>query len=200
MPGSTSTRWSGARAPTSLPRWPMPTGSIVRSETRVDRELLAAGPRLAVVARAGVGVDAIDVDAATDAGILVLNTPGREHARGDGADVRADALARAPHAVGGAAAARGRVGAQGAHRHGAVRQDARDRRARPHRRQRRDAREGVRDDDPRARSVRHRGARRRVRRAPRRPRHAAARERHRHAARPAHAADAGHDRRSEAAR
>ena len=51
-------------------------GLIVRSETRVDRELLAAGPRLAVVARAGVGVDAIDVEAATAAGILVLNTPG----------------------------------------------------------------------------------------------------------------------------
>lgn len=51
-------------------------GLIVRSETHVDRELLAAGPRLSVVARAGVGVDAIDVDAATDAGILVLNTPG----------------------------------------------------------------------------------------------------------------------------
>src|ERR1700738_1564020 len=51
-------------------------GLIVRSETRVDRELLAAGPRLHVGARGGVGVDAIDVDAATDAGILVLNTPG----------------------------------------------------------------------------------------------------------------------------
>ncbi len=51
-------------------------GLIVRSETRVDRELLAAGPHLSVVARAGVGVDAIDVDAATDAGIIVLNTPG----------------------------------------------------------------------------------------------------------------------------
>jgi D-3-phosphoglycerate dehydrogenase len=51
-------------------------GLIVRSETRVDRALLAAGPRLTVVARAGVGVDAIDVDAATEAGILVLNTPG----------------------------------------------------------------------------------------------------------------------------
>ncbi|HTD37302.1 MAG TPA: hypothetical protein VK669_07300, partial [Candidatus Limnocylindrales bacterium] len=51
-------------------------GLIVRSETRVDRELLAAGPRLAVVARAGAGVDSIDVDAATSAGILVLNTPG----------------------------------------------------------------------------------------------------------------------------
>ncbi len=51
-------------------------GLIVRSETRVDRDLLAAGPKLSVVARAGVGVDAIDVDAATDAGIVVLNTPG----------------------------------------------------------------------------------------------------------------------------
>ncbi len=51
-------------------------GLIVRSETRVDRELIAAGPRLTVVARAGAGVDAIDVDAASEAGILVLNTPG----------------------------------------------------------------------------------------------------------------------------
>jgi D-3-phosphoglycerate dehydrogenase len=51
-------------------------GLIVRSETKVDRALLAFGPRLTVVARAGVGVDAIDVGAATDAGIVVLNTPG----------------------------------------------------------------------------------------------------------------------------
>jgi D-3-phosphoglycerate dehydrogenase len=50
-------------------------GLIVRSETRVDRDLLASGPRLAVVARAGVGVDSIDVPAATDAGVVVLNTP-----------------------------------------------------------------------------------------------------------------------------
>ena len=50
-------------------------GLIVRSGTHVDRELLAAGPRLAVVARAGAGVDSIDVVAATEAGIVVLNTP-----------------------------------------------------------------------------------------------------------------------------
>ncbi len=50
-------------------------GLIVRSETKVDRELLAAGQRLLAVARAGVGVDTIDVDAATQAGIVVLNTP-----------------------------------------------------------------------------------------------------------------------------
>jgi len=51
-------------------------GLIVRSETKVDRALLSFGPKLTVVARAGVGVDAIDVGAATDAGIVVLNTPG----------------------------------------------------------------------------------------------------------------------------
>jgi len=51
-------------------------GLIVRSETKVDAALLAFGPKLSVVARAGVGVDAIDVSAATDAGIVVLNTPG----------------------------------------------------------------------------------------------------------------------------
>ncbi|HZY98479.1 MAG TPA: phosphoglycerate dehydrogenase [Candidatus Baltobacteraceae bacterium] len=50
-------------------------GLIVRSETRVDGDLLARAPQLEVVARAGVGVDAIDVDAATAAGIVVVNTP-----------------------------------------------------------------------------------------------------------------------------
>ncbi|HTU68732.1 MAG TPA: phosphoglycerate dehydrogenase [Candidatus Baltobacteraceae bacterium] len=50
-------------------------GLIVRSETRVDAALLDSAPRLEVVARAGVGVDAIDVEAATAAGIVVVNTP-----------------------------------------------------------------------------------------------------------------------------
>jgi D-3-phosphoglycerate dehydrogenase len=50
-------------------------GLIVRSETRVDADLLVRAPQLEVVARAGVGVDAIDVDAATAAGIVVVNTP-----------------------------------------------------------------------------------------------------------------------------
>ncbi|HEV7467063.1 MAG TPA: phosphoglycerate dehydrogenase [Candidatus Dormibacteraeota bacterium] len=48
---------------------------VVRSETRVTAELLAAGTRLKVVGRAGVGVDNIDIDAATRHGVLVLNAP-----------------------------------------------------------------------------------------------------------------------------
>ncbi len=50
-------------------------GLIVRSETRVDRDLLSHAPKIRVVGRAGVGVDAIDVEAATQAGIVVINTP-----------------------------------------------------------------------------------------------------------------------------
>jgi len=48
---------------------------IVRSATRVDAEALDAGSRLSVVARAGVGVDNIDVEAATGRGVLVVNAP-----------------------------------------------------------------------------------------------------------------------------
>ena len=49
---------------------------IVRSETKVTADVLAAGTRLRVVTRAGVGTDNIDVPAATERGIVVLNTPG----------------------------------------------------------------------------------------------------------------------------
>src|ERR1700722_7865581 len=49
---------------------------IVRSATRVTEELLARAPKLRIVGRAGVGVDNIDLDAATRRGILVVNTPG----------------------------------------------------------------------------------------------------------------------------
>ncbi len=48
---------------------------LVRSGTKVDAELLAAAPRLQVVARAGVGVDNVDVPAATARGVLVVNAP-----------------------------------------------------------------------------------------------------------------------------
>ena len=48
---------------------------VVRSETRVTADILAAATRMRVVARAGVGVDNIDVDAATTHGIIVVNSP-----------------------------------------------------------------------------------------------------------------------------
>ena len=48
---------------------------IVRSETQVTRDVIDAGTELKVVGRAGVGVDNVDVDAATRRGIAVANTP-----------------------------------------------------------------------------------------------------------------------------
>jgi D-3-phosphoglycerate dehydrogenase len=48
---------------------------IVRSATQVTPEVLAAGTDLVIVGRAGLGVDNIDVEAATDRGIVVMNTP-----------------------------------------------------------------------------------------------------------------------------
>ena len=47
----------------------------VRSETKVTAELIAAAPLLKVVGRAGVGVDNVDVEAATERGVIVMNTP-----------------------------------------------------------------------------------------------------------------------------
>ncbi|HEX9427753.1 MAG TPA: phosphoglycerate dehydrogenase [Candidatus Polarisedimenticolia bacterium] len=51
-------------------------GLVVRSDTRVTDEVMAAAPRLRVVGRAGAGVDNIDVEAATRRGIVVMNAPG----------------------------------------------------------------------------------------------------------------------------
>ncbi len=50
-------------------------GLAVRSATKVTADLLAQAPRLKVVGRAGIGVDNIDVAAATQRGIVVMNTP-----------------------------------------------------------------------------------------------------------------------------
>ena len=60
---------------------------VVRSGTRVDAELIAAGPGLRVIGRAGVGVDNIDLAAAAEHGISVVNTP------------EANTLAAAEHAL-----------------------------------------------------------------------------------------------------
>ncbi len=60
---------------------------IVRSSTQVDADVLAAGSNLKVVGRAGMGVDNIDVRAATLNGVIVMNTPG------------ANSMATAEHAL-----------------------------------------------------------------------------------------------------
>src|SRR5215813_904069 len=51
-------------------------GIVVRSSTTVDRELMQKAGRLKVIGRAGVGVDNVDLDGATEHGILVMNSPG----------------------------------------------------------------------------------------------------------------------------
>jgi len=50
-------------------------GLIVRSGTKVTKEVIEAGKRLKVIGRAGVGVDNVDVETATRRGVLVMNTP-----------------------------------------------------------------------------------------------------------------------------
>src|SRR5687768_12971249 len=51
-------------------------GMIVRSETKVTAQLMEHPGKLRAIVRAGVGVDNIDVSAATRKGIVVMNTPG----------------------------------------------------------------------------------------------------------------------------
>jgi D-3-phosphoglycerate dehydrogenase len=48
---------------------------VVRSETKVTKRIIEAAPKLRVVGRAGVGVDNVDVETATQRGIVVMNTP-----------------------------------------------------------------------------------------------------------------------------
>ncbi|HEY9593234.1 MAG TPA: hydroxyacid dehydrogenase [Spirochaetia bacterium] len=70
-------------------------GLVVRSATQATREVIAAGRSLKVIGRAGAGVDNIDVKAATERGILVLNTPGgNAEAAGELAVAMMFALAR----------------------------------------------------------------------------------------------------------
>jgi D-3-phosphoglycerate dehydrogenase len=49
---------------------------VVRSAVQVDAKMLQSAPKLRAIGRAGVGVDNIDIDAATHSGIVVMNTPG----------------------------------------------------------------------------------------------------------------------------
>lgn len=63
-------------------------GLLVRSATTVTAELMAKAPKLRAVGRAGIGVDNIDIPAATKAGVIVMNTP------------LANAVSTAEHAIG----------------------------------------------------------------------------------------------------
>src|SRR5690606_21302224 len=48
---------------------------LIRSATHMDEEAIAAGRQLKVIARAGVGLDNVDIKAATTAGVMVVNAP-----------------------------------------------------------------------------------------------------------------------------
>jgi D-3-phosphoglycerate dehydrogenase len=62
-------------------------GVVIRSRTKIGRKALERASRLRVIGRAGIGVDNIDIEAATQRGVLVMNTPG------------ANAVAAAEHAM-----------------------------------------------------------------------------------------------------
>jgi D-3-phosphoglycerate dehydrogenase / 2-oxoglutarate reductase len=64
--------WERAELERRIPEF---DGIVIRSATQVDADLLAKADRLRAVARAGVGVDNVDVDAATRRGVLVANAP-----------------------------------------------------------------------------------------------------------------------------
>ncbi len=65
----------GADRAALLPALADAAAVLVRSATRIDAEALAAAPNLKVVARAGVGLDNVDVGAATARGVMVVNAP-----------------------------------------------------------------------------------------------------------------------------
>jgi len=61
---------------------------VVRSATKITKDIIAKGDKLKVIGRAGIGVDNVDVQAATEKGIVVMNTP------------QGNALAAAEHTIG----------------------------------------------------------------------------------------------------
>jgi D-3-phosphoglycerate dehydrogenase len=65
----------GADRAALLPALADAAAVLIRSATRMDAEAIAAAPRLKVIARAGVGLDNVDVRAATAAGVMVVNAP-----------------------------------------------------------------------------------------------------------------------------
>ena len=128
---------------------------LVRSAVQVNQAVLAKAPKLRVIGRAGVGVDNVDLDAATAAGVLVMNTPG-----GNAVSVAEHTLALMlamaryiPQAN--ASTTRRQVGKEEVHGQRAARQDAGHRRPGQHRPRSGEARARLRDAHRGARSVRH---------------------------------------------
>src|SRR5476649_1964436 len=65
----------GADRAALLPALATADAVIIRSATKIDAEAISAAPNLKVIARAGVGLDNVDVKAATTAGVMVVNAP-----------------------------------------------------------------------------------------------------------------------------
>ena len=163
-------------------------GLAVRSATKVTGGLLARAEKLKVIGRAGIGVDNIDVAAATQRGIVVMNTPyGNSITAAEHAIAMLFALCRAD--PGGRPLDPGRqMGEVALHGGRADRQDARRHRLRQYRLDRRRARPGSADEGDRLRSVPVARARRRSRHREGLARRALCPRRFHH---PAHAADRG---------
>ena len=107
---------------------------LVRSATKVDAEAIAAAPNLKVVARAGVGLDNVDIKAATTAGVMVVNAPTSNIISAAELTV-GHILSLARHIPAAhASLAAGAWKRSAVHRRRALREDRRHHRPRPHRR------------------------------------------------------------------
>jgi phosphoglycerate dehydrogenase-like enzyme len=67
---------TGARSASDMARLAANAVAAIVSTDPIDRQVLAAAPALRAIARVGVGTDSIDLEAATEAGVVVLTTPG----------------------------------------------------------------------------------------------------------------------------
>ncbi len=139
-------------------------GILIRSATKLTADLIERADRLSVVGRAGVGVDNVDVEAATRRGIVVANAPESNVVTAAEHTMAPAAGARAQHPRGVRVADRRTVGALQVLRRRALREDARRARLRADRPARRPACPRLRHARARVRPLRERGALPRARR------------------------------------
>ncbi len=119
---------------------------VVRSETKVTADVIEAATRLRIIGRAGVGVDNIDVAAATQRGIIVVNSPEGNTIAAAELDSGDDAGDGTQHPAGRPQPSRRRVEAQQVRGHRGLPQDAGHYRAGQNRQGGSASREGVRHD------------------------------------------------------